>query len=114
MVILCLWAYAVFDVIRTDEAAMRNMPKVLWLLVVALIPPVGPIAWLALGRPEGVAASHPTRTRPAPPPRALGPEDSPDFMLRAGDEVRRLRKWEEDLRRREEELRRREEGDPET
>lgn len=113
LIIFVLWAYSVFDVIRTDEADMRNMPKVLWLLVVILIPPVGPVAWLALGRPEGTA-SHPARTHAAPPPRRpLGPEDSPDFMLRAGEDVRRLRRWEEDLRRREEDLRRREEETPE-
>lgn len=112
LIIIGLWAYCIFDVIRTDEAVVRNMPKFLWLIIVILIPTIGSIAWLALGRPErtgsaSVVRQHPSYRRP------VGPEDSPDFMLRAGEEVRRLRRWEEDLRRREEDLRRRDEEGPE-
>lgn len=112
IVLLLLWVYCIFDVIGTDETLVRNMPKIMWLLIVILVPTVGSVAWLVLGRPEAVRPG-PVQAPRRPEPRARGPEDSPDFMMRASDEARRLRKWEEELRRREEDLRRREEGSPE-
>lgn len=42
---------AVVDVITTDEGSARNLPKVVWLLLVLLFPLVGSIAWLVAGRP---------------------------------------------------------------
>lgn len=118
LLLLGLWIYCILDVISTDEMAMRNMPKVLWLLVVVFLPTVGSVAWLALGRPQrpGLRSGDTTylpgpSRRPAP--RPLGPEDSPEFMLHADNEAKRLQRWEEDLRRREDDLRRREnDGDP--
>lgn len=110
LALLAFWIYCIFDVIATDEALVRNMPKVLWLLVVIIIPTIGAIAWLALGRPARAGfrpgdASY----RPARP--ALGPDDSPEFLSAIRDRAAALRRWEDDLARREEELRRREEGD---
>ncbi len=112
---LALWVYCILDVIATDESLMRNMPKVFWLIVVIVLPTIGSLAWLLLGRPPnaGYAPGDPTtraisRDRPN---RPIGPEDSPDFIAELDDKAGRLRKWEEDLRRREQDLRRREEGD---
>lgn len=107
LIIIVLWAYCIFDVIRTDEMVMRNMPKILWLIVVIFLPTIGSVAWLALGRPETAPRSR-TTVQPPVRRRPLGPEDSPEFMLQAESEAKRLRRWEEDLRRREEDLRRRE------
>jgi len=110
-----LWVYCIFDVISTDESLTRNMPKVMWLVIVIFLPTVGSVAWLALGRPQN-AGLGPRDTRPyKPPPRRLpqapkGPEDSPEFMTGLDGRARELKKWEEDLKRREDELRRREEG----
>ena len=115
---LALWVYCILDVIATDEAVMRNMPKIFWLIVVVILPTVGSLAWLLLGRPAN-AGYRPgdTTTRALPSrssPRPVGPEDSPDFISQLDEKAARLRKWEEDLRRREEDLRRREEDDPPT
>ena len=96
---------------------MRNMPKILWLVVVIVLPTVGSVAWLLLGRPEG-AGLRPgdTSTYRAPRPRAIpppprAPDDDPAFLARLDDETKRLRAWEEDLKRREDELRGRDEGE---
>jgi hypothetical protein len=110
LLLLFLWVYCIFDVIATDESVMRNMPKIIWLLVVIFVPTVGSVAWLALGRPAR-AGFRPGETTYRPPPRVLGPEDSPEFMLGAGEEAKRLRRWEEELRQREKKLRRREEDE---
>jgi Phospholipase_D-nuclease N-terminal len=115
VLLLAVWIFAVFDVIKTDRELCRNLPKELWLLLVIILPDVGAIAWFIMGRPAG-AAFRPgsTESRPpgrlwASPPAHIGPEDSPEFMRRA--EEQRLRAWEAELRRREEELRRREGDD---
>lgn len=104
-----LWVFCIFDVIRSDEPLVRNLPKMIWLFLVVLIPPVGPIAWLVLGRPQT------ERSQSASPRQAgtepIGPEDSPKFMS-ALEERKRLERWEKELRRREEKLRRAE-GDGE-
>lgn len=118
ILLVALWIYCIFDVVSTDEYLMRNMPKVLWLIVVILLPDVGSVAWLLLGRPIGAGlrpgdtSPHRPRPAPRPRPRELAPDDDPSFLARLDDETRRLRAWEEDLRRREDELRRKDDGEP--
>lgn len=112
ILLVALWVYCIFDVVSTDETLMRNMPKVLWLVVVILLPTVGAVAWLLLGRPTGVGLrpgdTSPRRPRPAA--RPLAPDDDPTFLARLDEETRRLRAWEDDLKRREDELRRKDDG----
>jgi Phospholipase_D-nuclease N-terminal len=121
LLVFALWIYCILDVIATEEALMRNMPKVIWLIVVILLPTVGSVAWLLLGRPTGAglvpgdtSPRPPIRERPRSPraPRPRGPEDSPEFMSGLDERADKLKKWEEDLKRREDDLRRREDGDP--
>src|SRR3954465_7281694 len=38
---MVLWLYCLFDAITTPEEACRNLPKILWVLVVLLFPLVG-------------------------------------------------------------------------
>lgn len=113
VLLIALWAYCIFDVISTDESLMRNMPKILWLVVVILLPTVGSVAWLLLGRPLG-AGLRPGDTSayraPLPRNRPVAPDDDPIFLARLDDETRRLRAWEDDLKRREDDLKRREDG----
>jgi hypothetical protein len=105
-----LWIYCIFDVIATEEALVRNMPKMMWLLVVIILPAVGAVAWLVLGRPQK-AGFVPGDTNYRQPRKARGPEDSPDFMAGLDGRSKELRRWEEDLKRREDELRRREQDE---
>ena len=114
--------YCVLDVILTDTALIRNLPKLVWLLLVVVIPPIGGLAWFVAGRPEtaGLAPGsqssrrpegyrystrgnpvhpHPSTRRPGgpPPPRRTtgpkGPDDDPAFL----EELeRRLRRPDED------------------
>lgn len=109
LAILLFWIYCIFDVISTDESLARNMPKIVWLLVVIFLPTIGSGAWLFLGRPQkaGFAPGDTHYRRPRAAPR--GPEDSPEFMTGINDRSRELQRWEEDLKRREDEFRRREE-----
>ncbi len=50
--LLVLWVFCIIDVITTDRAECRNLPKLLWLVIVLLVPDIGSILWLVLGRPR--------------------------------------------------------------
>jgi hypothetical protein len=52
ILLLALWIYCIFDVIASDAALVRNLPKTGWLFIVFILPDIGAIAWLLLGRPE--------------------------------------------------------------
>ncbi|MFT5201957.1 MAG: hypothetical protein ACI9C1_001339 [Candidatus Aldehydirespiratoraceae bacterium] len=119
-----VWIFAVLDVIQTDEILTRNLPKMAWLFIVILIPSVGAIAWLAVGRPigaglyAGTARASPNRSwqqeRGFEPRRPRGAEDradwkastrpsAPDAESEAARE-RRLMGWEAEVERRERDL----------
>jgi hypothetical protein len=81
---IAVTVYAVVDCIQTDDARVRGLPKLLWLLLILLFPIVGSIAWFIAGRPQrGTAGRGPAGRGPShrpPPPR--GPDDDPDFLRR--------------------------------
>ncbi len=114
LALLVLWIFCILDVISTEEILCRNLPKYFWLIIVIILPDVGSIAWLLLGRPVGAGFRLGSQVGVyKPQKRAIGPEDSPDFL--ASIERKRLESWEQELRRREEELRRKkDEGDSPT
>ena len=112
--LIALWLYCIFDVIATDEILIRSLPKMVWLFIVILIPDIGSIAWLALGRPQ-FAGWRPGDTEGRQTRRVRGPEDRPDFSTASGSasaDSGRLQAWEADLQRREQELRRKKPEDP--
>ncbi|MGH2787055.1 MAG: PLD nuclease N-terminal domain-containing protein [Actinomycetota bacterium] len=109
LVVLALWVYCIVDVVSTDDSLVRNLPKLVWLLLVIFVPTIGSITWLLLGRPQN-ASFVPGDSRPRPPTgagrRFVPPDDSPDFLSSLDERSRDLRRWEEDLKRREDDLRR--------
>jgi hypothetical protein len=76
---IALTVYAVVDCVQTADDRVRNMPKLLWLLLILLFPVVGPISWLIAGRPSRGAAGPGSASRSQPP---RGPDDDPDFLRR--------------------------------
>jgi len=123
---LVLWLYCIYDVITTDEAIVRHLPKLVWLLIVVLIPDIGSLLWLGLGRPQiWTRQAHDprrygtSRMRSHPVGRSTpsledGSLDGLNPIVRHREEVTRLHMWEAQLKRREEELRRRELGEGST
>jgi hypothetical protein len=109
---IALWVYCVFDVIKTDESKIQNLPKFAWLAIVILVPTIGAAAWLLLGRPQGETfqPGRPQR-RPAPKPDQPPPKPPmPDFEARREEALRRyMSEREDELKKREEEIRRLEE-----
>ncbi|BCJ44625.1 hypothetical protein GCM10010168_14380 [Actinoplanes ianthinogenes] len=119
---LALLVVALIDCLATEEFAIRALPRVVWVLLILLFSPIGPIAWFIAGRPaRPVRLSNGTTWRPGsgfpeserPARRGpLAPDDDPEFLrgLAASrrEDAELMRKWEADLRRREADLRRRE------
>lgn len=107
---LVLVVYCVLNVITTPEGEVRNLPKLLWLALVIILPIVGGVAWLVAGRPVTNAAGLPykgNRGLPATyrrPGRAVAasPDDDEDFLRalrertdRQREEARRQREREQ-------------------
>jgi hypothetical protein len=115
-----LWIYCIVDVITTDDAIVRHLPKIVWLLIVVLVPDIGSLLWLGLGRPR-VWTQRPQapgrRPAVALATSIESPLDDPSLdtlspTVRWREEQARLRVWETQLKRREEDLRRKLEGGP--
>ncbi|MER7750599.1 PLD nuclease N-terminal domain-containing protein [Kitasatospora sp. NPDC097643] len=115
---LALWVWAFIDCLSTPEDEVKHLQKPLWVIIVLLFPPLGPIAWLVAGKRRGlrVAAEggpddRARADRPGlrPDGRPLAPDDDPEFLasLKKSDKEHEdmLKQWEADLRRREQELR---------
>jgi hypothetical protein len=78
LVLLLFWIWALLDVISTDASMCRNLPKPMWIILVLILPDIGAIIWLLLGRPEK-AHWRPGSTDYAAPRRPVGVEDSPRY-----------------------------------
>jgi hypothetical protein len=79
---LALVVYCLIDLWQADTARVRNLPKALWVLLIVLVPLVGGVAWLVLGRPQPLRGGG---TPGYGPPRApRGPDDDPDFLRGLG------------------------------
>jgi Phospholipase_D-nuclease N-terminal len=75
---LALTIYAVVDCIQTDDGRVNYLPKIAWVVLIVLVPWVGPIAWLVVGRQRSFPPGRWNPKRPVSGPR--GPEDDPDFL----------------------------------
>lgn len=91
LIIVALSIYAAIDSLMTDRMRTRGLPKILWVIVVLLLPVIGPALWFTLGKDRGKAR---------PVSRQTAPDDDPDFLRRLGTE----KEQEERIRRLEQEL----------
>ena len=58
LVDLALLVIALIDCLSTDEFAVRNLPKVVWVFLILLFSPIGAIVWFVAGRPQKAAAGR--------------------------------------------------------
>ena len=96
LVLIAFWIWALFDCIATDSALCRNLPKGFWIILVLILPDIGALAWLLLGRPER-AGWRPGATDYAAPRRPVGIEDSPRYSEIAGVTDRRSEELDRQL-----------------
>lgn len=53
LIYLVILVIALIDIIKTDDAAVRGLPKFAWVILVVMLPLIGALVWLAVGRPVG-------------------------------------------------------------
>ena len=99
---LVLVVLALISCLSADR--VRTMPRVVWVLVILLIPLLGPAAYFIAGRPASAGGT----SRPGSRRRAANPDDDPEFLRSLNAEQARrdrelLAQWERDLHRREDE-----------
>lgn len=111
VVAIALLVYALIDCLQTDSARFRSLNRVAWIAIIVLLPLIGPILWLAIGK----VRERPQRRAAAPPSRPLAPDDDPEFLrhLRDSDakHEKMLNQWEADLRQREAEIQRKKDAE---
>ena len=114
LILFAFWIWAILDVIATDSGLCRNLPKGVWLILVLLLPDIGSLAWLLLGRPEK-GSWRPGSTDYSAPRRPIAYEDHPRYSAtpeitdrRSQELDRRLDAWEAEQRVKKAELDRRE------
>jgi hypothetical protein len=74
LVVLAIYCWV--EIALSDRHQVRQLSRGIWALIV-FIPLVGPLAWLAYGRPNGDEVRQPT---PKPRPHVVAPDDDPDFL----------------------------------
>jgi hypothetical protein len=72
---LVLAIFCLVQVAQSRSDLVRTLPRWAWALVILLVPLLGSMAWLSVGRPrEPGGSAPPTRRRP------IAPDDDPDFL----------------------------------
>ncbi|WP_432986557.1 PLD nuclease N-terminal domain-containing protein [Dactylosporangium sp. CA-233914] len=103
LIVLVVTLIALIDCLSSERGDIRGLPRPVWVLVILLVPIVGPVVWFFAGRPvsleqrAGVAAGGRKRV--------TAPDDDPDFLrnidtTQSRRDAELLRRWEEDLKRR--------------
>ena len=89
LVATAFWVFTIVDCAVQPPNRHRGVSKPIWLLIVVLLPVLGGILWLIVGR---VRASSIVARR--------APDDDPEFLGRIGtisDQDERIRRLEEEL-----------------
>ena len=88
-----LTVYTLVDAALIERERARGLPRWVWIFVILLIPVIGPLLWLFVGR--GRRDGRPRATT-----RSVAPDDDLDFLKgldREKDQFERIRQLEEEL-----------------
>lgn len=87
--------YTLVDVLLTDRSRVRGLQKPLWAILVVVLPVIGGLLWLIIGKARRTSGGT----------RVIAPDDDPDFLGSINrEDVARRAEQEERLRRLEQEL----------
>ena len=90
LVVLVLELYSIVNCILTPDEQVKGVPKVLWLVLIVLLPLLGSVLWLGVGRDR-----VPARPRTA----VVAPPVASPSSYAAMTAEERIRRMEEDLAR---------------
>ncbi|MHC9043905.1 PLDc N-terminal domain-containing protein [Microbacterium saperdae] len=100
ILVIALMIGALIDIITRDDSQVKFLPKMVWIIIVILLPLIGSLLWFGLGREygsEGIAIprmrraprSAPADVRPAPAP----PRDTRTTEQQIADLDREIEEW---------------------
>ncbi len=100
LLVIALMIGALVDIIRRDDAQVRFLPKMGWIVIVILLPLIGGLLWFAIGREYSEAGLRIPRMRPSarpaarrPEPRQSAPVDSRSTEQQIADLDREIEEW---------------------
>lgn len=99
LLVVALMVFALVDIIRRDDAQVRFLPKLAWIIIVILLPLIGSILWFAIGREYSEAGLRIPRMRAAAPstaqpdPRPARPVDARSTEEQIADLDREIEEW---------------------
>jgi hypothetical protein len=99
-VVVGLMVWAIVDIVLFDEKRVRALPKPGWILV-ALVPILGPLLWILIGRGR-IQRARSVRTGP------IAPDDDQAFL----NQLNKDKEQEERIRQLEERLAELDDDDP--
>lgn len=116
LLVIALMIGALIDIITRDDSQVKYLPKMVWIIIVILLPLIGSALWFAIGREYGEAGVPLPRMRRAErpsAPTATVARPAPSVDTRSTEQqITDLDREIEEWRLREEiEKRRRERGD---
>lgn len=100
ILVIALMIGALIDIITRDDSRVKFLPKMVWIIIVILLPLIGGLLWFGLGRDygeDGIAIprmrraprSAPTDVRQAPAP----PRDTRTTEQQIADLDREIEEW---------------------
>lgn len=121
ILVIALMIFALIDVITRDDSQVKHLPKMVWVIIVILLPLIGSALWFGLGREyAGGGISMPRMPRRTAAPTTQAPPATRTWSTPAeartteqqiADLDREIEEWE---LRQQIEARRRERGEADT
>ena len=99
LLVIALMIGALIDIITRDNVLVKHLPKMVWIIIVILLPLVGSLLWFAIGREYGDAGIPIPRMRRSerPPARAdvrpAPPTDTRTTEQQIADLDREIEEW---------------------
>lgn len=106
---IALTIFALADCIQAPVERVRGVPRWAWIILVVLLPWVGPITWILVSRYGGTPEEKRAAQRRS---RPLAPDEDPEFLRRLDEDLRRERRERRAQEERERERRQDEGQDP--
>lgn len=88
---IALTVFALADCVQTQDDEVRGVPKWAWIVLIVLIPWVGPLTWLFVGKERSWgrgSSGSPGPRRDGP----LAPDEDPEFLRKLDEDIRRERR----------------------
>ena len=92
--IVAFTVFTLIDLVMTDRTRVRALNKLAWALIILILPAIGGILWLSIGKARNGGGA----------PARVAPDDDPEFLRGLGRDQERDKETDERIRRLEQEL----------